>query len=69
MTRLEFEDACAGLLSRVTGPIERALAAAGLKPADIHAVELLGGGVRVPKVKKMIEDFFKESKVDVGQVS
>merc|ERR1711871_1847034 len=34
---------------------------------DINAVELLGGGVRMPKVKRMLEEYFKPAKLDLGQ--
>lgn len=49
ITRAEFEAACEDLLSRITLPIDRALAMANLTVHDIHSVELLGkwwcGGV------------------------
>lgn len=48
--RKEFEDAAASYFSRVSVPIEEALKKAGLTLEDIEQVEILGGGVRVPKV-------------------
>ena len=51
ITRAEFEEAAADLFARVTTPIEEALAMAGLTLENIHAVELVGGGIRMPKVR------------------
>jgi molecular chaperone DnaK (HSP70) len=67
VTRADFEEACADLFARVTKPIDDALAHANLKASDIHAVELLGGAVRMPRVKKLLEEYFKESKLELGQ--
>jgi len=70
VTRLEFEAACEDLFARITAPIDLALARANLTLKDIAAVELLGGGVRMPKVKKIIDGYFSSdstNKVEVGQ--
>lgn len=50
VTRAAFEDASKDLLKKVTGPIDRALEQAGMTLNDIAEVELIGGGVRIPKV-------------------
>lgn len=67
ITRAEFEDACSDLIARLTKPIEGALAMANLTLGDVHAVELLGGSVRIPKVKKTLDEYFKASKLELGQ--
>ena len=67
VTRSEFETACTDLFSRITEPIDRALAMANLTLSDVNAVELLGGGVRIPKVKKLLDEYFKASKIELGQ--
>jgi hypoxia up-regulated 1 len=33
----------------------------------VHAVELLGGSVRIPRVRRALEEYFRESKLDLGQ--
>ncbi len=63
VTREEFEIAISDLLKRVASPIEDALAMAGLKLHQIDAVELLGGGVRVPSVKKILDNYFSDVEV------
>jgi len=40
---------------------------ANLTLAEIHSVELIGGSVRMPKVKKTLDEYFKESKLELGQ--
>lgn len=50
MERVELEEALKQDFSIVGRPVERALEAAGLTVQDIDQVELIGGGVRVPKV-------------------
>ncbi|CBX99285.1 hypothetical protein LEMA_P085240.1 [Plenodomus lingam JN3] len=48
----------APLLERATAPIEQALAEAKLTPADIDAIEMVGGCTRVPAIKARIQEYF-----------
>lgn len=48
--RKEFEDAAASFFDKVKVPVLDVLSKAGLKIEDIDQIELLGGGIRVPKV-------------------
>ena len=50
LTRADYETACESLFARVRGPIQQALEEAQMQPSDIHQIEILGGGIRVPKV-------------------
>lgn len=67
VTRAEFEELCDDLFSRLTLPIDAALKMANMTLSDINAVELLGGGIRIPKVKRVLDDYFKVSKLELGQ--
>jgi len=49
----------------VTRPIEAALAKAGLSMEEIHQVELLGGGIRTPKVTELLEKALKVKELGV----
>uniref|UniRef100_A0A7S2UZJ9 Uncharacterized protein n=1 Tax=Fibrocapsa japonica TaxID=94617 RepID=A0A7S2UZJ9_9STRA len=60
-----LEEMSAPLLARVTSPIDDALAAAGLTLSDIDIVELIGGSVRVPKVKQILKDYFGELELGI----
>jgi molecular chaperone DnaK (HSP70) len=51
LTRATFEEFCHDLLERSIVPITNALKAANMTLAEIHGVELIGGGMRVPKVQ------------------
>lgn len=55
VSRASFEDASKDLFERLTGPIDRALQQAGMKLNDIHEVEIIGGGSRIPKVKTWLK--------------
>ena len=41
-------------LSRVTGPVERALATSAMSMENIDQVIIIGGGSRVPKVQELL---------------
>jgi len=56
LTREQFEEWCADLLQRVSGPVLAALGADQLTMANISSVEIVGGGVRVPKVQAILKE-------------
>jgi hypoxia up-regulated 1 len=51
ITRAQFEELCDDLMERAVAPVHSALAAANLTLDDVTAIELIGGGMRVPKVQ------------------
>lgn len=59
LPREEFETKAKEFFDQVSKPIDDALEKAGLKIEDINEVELIGGGIRVPKVQEMIESHLK----------
>ena len=56
--RSEFEGLLTDLISQIDEPIEKALQLAGVEKKDLFAIELYGGGSRVPLVKTQIEKIF-----------
>lgn len=56
--RDEFEQISLPILERVKRPLEKALAEAGLTVDDIHTVEVVGSGSRIPAVFKILTEFF-----------
>ncbi|XP_074275972.1 heat shock 70 kDa protein 14-like [Silene latifolia] len=56
--REEFEEISIPILERVKKPLEKALAEAGLSTEEIHTVEVVGSGSRVPAVIKIMTEFF-----------
>jgi molecular chaperone DnaK len=58
LTRSQLEKLVEELVNRTLGPCKKALEDAGLKPADIDEVILVGGMSRMPKVREVVEKFF-----------
>jgi hypoxia up-regulated 1 len=55
LQRETFEAANEEFFSRVMAPVHEALKKAGLNMLDIDQIELLGGGVRIPKVAEILQ--------------
>lgn len=51
ISRPQFEDLCDDLMERAVAPVHDALASANLTLEDVTAIEMIGGGMRVPKVQ------------------
>ena len=58
LSRAKFEQLVDDLLQRSMVPVKQALADAGLKPADIDEVVLVGGSTRVPKIQQLVKELF-----------
>ncbi|XP_047311188.1 heat shock 70 kDa protein 14-like [Impatiens glandulifera] len=58
ITREEFEQISSSILDRVKEPLVKALAEAGLTIENIHAVEVVGSGSRVPSIMRILAEFF-----------
>ena len=66
LPREELEEAAKEFFAQVSKPIDDALAKAGLTIEDINDVELIGGGIRVPKVTEKIEEHLKRKDLAVN---
>jgi hypoxia up-regulated 1 len=51
ISRTQFEELCEDLMDRASAPVADAIKAANLTMANITAIELIGGAMRVPKVQ------------------
>ena len=58
ITRARFEELCADLFRGTLEPVEKALRDAKYDKSQIHEIVLVGGSTRIPKVQKLLEDFF-----------
>lgn len=58
VTRARFEELCMDLFRSTLAPVEKALNDAKMDKAKIHDVVLVGGSIRIPKIQKMLQDFF-----------
>jgi len=58
ITRARFEELCADLFRSTLEPVEKSLRDAKMDKASIHEIVLVGGSTRIPKVQKLLQDFF-----------
>ncbi|XP_050404723.1 heat shock cognate 71 kDa protein [Patella vulgata] len=58
ITRARFEDLNADLFRGTLEPVEKALRDSKLEKAQVHDIVLVGGSTRIPKIQKLLQDFF-----------
>merc|ERR1712226_1140905 len=58
ITRARFEELCADLFRGTLDPVEKALRDAKLDKNSIDDIVLVGGSTRIPKIRKLLSDFF-----------
>jgi heat shock protein 1/8 len=58
ITRARFEELCADLFRGTLEPVEKALRDSKLDKGGVHDIVLVGGSTRIPKVQKLLQDFF-----------
>jgi molecular chaperone DnaK len=58
LTRAKFEALVEPLVQRTIAPLKQALADAGLTPADVDEVVLVGGSTRMPRVQQVVKEYF-----------
>lgn len=58
LSRSKFESLADSLIKRTIDPAKNALEKAGLKPADIDEVILVGGSTRIPAIQEAVKSFF-----------
>ena len=58
ITRARFEEMCADLFRSTLEPVEKALRDAKMDKSSIQEIVLVGGSTRIPKVQKLLSDFF-----------
>jgi len=60
LTRAQFEGLCDDLIARLQQPVKRALADAGMTPAQIDEVVLVGGSTRIPFVQDVVRSLIRK---------
>lgn len=58
VTRARFEEMCASLFKRTMEPVDKVLQDAKMSKGDIDEIILVGGSTRIPKIQKMLSDYF-----------
>ena len=58
ITRARFEELCSDLFKGILEPVKKSLCDAKMDKSAIHNIILVGGSTRIPKIQKLISDFF-----------
>ncbi|XP_013790449.1 heat shock 70 kDa protein cognate 4-like [Limulus polyphemus] len=58
ITRARFEELNADLFRSTLDPVEKALRDAKFDKSQVHDLVLVGGSTRIPKIQKLLQDFF-----------
>lgn len=67
LTRAKFESLIRDLVEKTIEPCELAMKDAGVTPADIDEVILVGGSTRIPLVQQIVKEIFgKEPRKDIN---
>jgi hypoxia up-regulated 1 len=63
--RKDFQDSAAPFFERVIEPVEEVLKKAGMTIDEVDAIELLGGGIRVPRIQEILQEKLKKQELGV----
>lgn len=66
LTRAKFEALNNDLFKKTLKPLKEALKTSGLNKEDIDQIVLVGGSTRIPKIQKMVSEFFNGKEVNRG---
>ncbi|KAH9454452.1 hypothetical protein MJO28_007436 [Puccinia striiformis f. sp. tritici] len=58
LTRARFEELCNDLFRKTMEPVEKVLRDSKIDKANVHEIVLVGGSTRIPRVIKLVSDFF-----------
>lgn len=58
VTRARFEELCNTLFRSTLDPVEKVLKDSNLSKNQVHEVVLVGGSTRIPKIQKLVSEFF-----------
>ncbi|HLG19556.1 MAG TPA: molecular chaperone DnaK [Bdellovibrionota bacterium] len=58
LSRAQFEKLAGSIMERSKGPCLQCMEDAGVKPADIDEVILVGGSIRIPYVQRLVKELF-----------
>lgn len=63
LSRVRFEIICGALFQKTLKAVEKAMRDAQLSKSQIDEVVLVGGSTRIPKIQKILSDFFNGKKL------
>ncbi|KAK6346531.1 ATPase with role in protein import into the ER [Orbilia brochopaga] len=66
LTRAKFEELNIDLFKKTLKPVEQVLKDAKVKKSEVDDIVLVGGSTRIPKVQKLLEEFFDGKQASKG---
>ncbi|KAM7469676.1 hypothetical protein LguiA_007859 [Lonicera macranthoides] len=66
LTRARFEELNIDLFKKTMGPVMKAMKDKGLKKSEVDEIVLVGGSTRIPKVQKLLKDYFEGKEPNKG---
>jgi len=66
ITRARFEEMCADLFRSTLEPVDKALRDAKMDKSQIRDVVLVGGSTRIPKIQKLLRDYFHGKELNLS---
>eukprot|EP00927_Polykrikos_kofoidii_P005888 TRINITY_DN1235_c0_g1_i1.p1 TRINITY_DN1235_c0_g1~~TRINITY_DN1235_c0_g1_i1.p1 ORF type:complete len:673 (+),score=148.82 TRINITY_DN1235_c0_g1_i1:41-2020(+) len=66
LTRAQFENINQDLFKKTLVPLKQVLDDAGMKKSSIDEIVLVGGSTRIPKIQKLVKDFFSGKEPNRG---
>jgi heat shock protein 1/8 len=64
MTRAKFESLCEPVFRRTVAPLDNLLRDAKLSKEQIHEIVMVGGSTRIPRIRKLVQDYFNGKKLN-----
>jgi len=64
ITRARFEELCQDLFRSTMEPVERVLRDSKIDKSSVHEIVLVGGSTRIPKIQKLLIDYFNGKKLE-----
>jgi len=65
ISRSKFERLCAKLFQKTLVPVRKALDDAQMDKSEIDEVVMVGGSTRIPRIRKMVSDYFDGKKLHI----
>ena len=66
VTRARFEELNSELFRSTLEPVEKSLRDAKLDKGAIHEIVMVGGSTRIPKIQKLLQDFFNGKQLNLS---
>jgi cell division ATPase FtsA len=61
LTRAQLEEIARPQFEQIVELVKKVIADAGVAIEDVHSIELVGGGIRIPKVQQVLSDLFPQA--------